>query len=483
MKVYAPQIKVLLIKSRHRSKIIGNIPAAQNRYQKFDGIDLTPMLGDGSSVSTTKSVRMPMGAFSIRIMDKPHAEFMETIYGLVEPMDIIEIRMAHESTGKMPLVMRGFVSQVDRSESMQGNRPSRFVTITGHDFAKLMQIYRITYLFYTEMADKALATFRFFQAYAPNGGDKSMAAGDFVNMVVNEILTPYMAGITSLSKADAVGAKAINRWSVQSTISGRVNPFTISRATDVSLHGLMASALDVGAFNEMYVEDWEDGPVLFVRPVPFKNGQDEFIQGVANSVSIPSVDIMSVNSSRSDAGVANYFWVNSQSSALLGNTDYRARAIAGDPSSFVKFDGLNCARSLFGIRKMDVAISLEGDSVAVNDSSKESAKAQQVSHGLSWIESRRKILAEMNQDNVVFESGHLRLRGNEKIKAGVYLNISRGVNQSGVGEVYAHTVTHEFMVNNAFYTTVQFDRGTGFIERAQRNRSMYLDEIEAQGAV
>lgn len=483
MKIYQPQIKITLIKSRHRDKVVGNTPAVQYRYKAFDGIDLTPLLGDGSVVHTTKSVRMPAGAFSIRFADQPHPEFLESVYALVEPMDIIEIRMAHSETsgGKIPLVMRGLVSSINRQEMMQGDKPVRLVTVGGHDFAKLMQIYRITYLPFTEQADSALATFRFFQEFAPDGVNKSMKANDFVQLVVNNILTPYMAGITALAKADAVGAKSINRWRIQSSIEGAVNPTVISHFTDVSLYELMKTVLDIGPFNEMFVEDWEDGPVLFVRPAPFKNGDDEFVQGVTTSLNVPSVDIVALNVSRSDEGVANYFWVTSSDTGMMTNMNFMERAAQGSPDSFVKFDGLNCSKSLFGIRKMEVKTALNDEAAIYSDAPKMQTLTERKNTTLFWTERRRRLLADLNQDNVLFESGSMRIRGNEKVKAGTYLNLMRGVKQSGVGEVYAHTVTHEFAVNGNFFTTVQFGRGTGFIERAQRPNSMYLDELEAQG--
>jgi hypothetical protein len=50
--------------------------------------------------------------------------------------------------------------------------------------------------------------------------------------------------------------------------------------------------------------------------------------------------------------------------------------------------------------------------------------------------------------------------------------------------MYSHTVTHEFQPYRAFTTTIQFDRGTGFINRIQRGGgadSPYLAEMSPKG--
>jgi hypothetical protein len=78
MRVYHPQIKVLLIKSMRRQEIAPGLPVIQERYRQLDSIDLTPYLGDMASVQTTKSTRLPAGAFSIRFADKKHAQLISS---------------------------------------------------------------------------------------------------------------------------------------------------------------------------------------------------------------------------------------------------------------------------------------------------------------------------------------------------------------------------------------------------------------------
>lgn len=485
MRVYHPQIKITLIKSQRRDEIADGISAIQERYQKLDYIDLTPYLSDSSTVQVTKSTRQPSGAWSISFADQPHRELLETIYALIEPQDLIEIRFAHDSKsmtgGKLQLVMRGFVSRISRQEAMGGNNPQRFVNVSGHDFMKTLQIYRLNYRVFTELSKYALTEFKFFQAFAGDAEVKNMSGSDFAKLVVDKLVNPYMADISALTKADEFGAKAINQWTVESSIEGHVSALAVNGFTDASLYEIFRTVLDIGAFNELYLEDREDAPVLVLRPVPFKNADGDFIQGSADSLDISSVDIINQQVTRSDDSVANYFWVNNNRMALMTNQNQQAAALQGGTDSFVKFDYLNCKKSVFGIRMLDVE-TVMGDSAQTDSNALKLDNLNKESKALlSWVERRRKLLADMNQDNVVFETGSIRLRGNEAIKAGMYLNIYRGDGESYVGEVYAHTVTHSFAPFQGFFTDVQFERGTLFIDRAQFPKSPYIPEIENQG--
>lgn len=136
VEIYEPGIRVTLYKTISRTTLDANNPVSQRFQGSAKTIDLTPFLGDGSALRTSKSVRESAGGFSLTLVDKPYkgtyagTNTFETLYGLIEPMDLIEIRMRHDppSTGgaKPPIVMRGFVSTVSRSETMGADgRPQR----------------------------------------------------------------------------------------------------------------------------------------------------------------------------------------------------------------------------------------------------------------------------------------------------------------------------------------------------------------------
>jgi hypothetical protein len=66
----------------------------------------------------------------------------------------------------------------------------------------------------------------------------------------------------------------------------------------------------------------------------------------------------------------------------------------------------------------------------------------------------------------------MHLKGNELIKPGVYVQVSEGISANGdaplASEYYASEVTHDYQPFGNYFTTVQFVRGTGFINRAQQ---------------
>jgi len=489
MRVYQPQLDVTLIKSNHRTNIIGSLPAAQVRYQGLYGINITQYLGDGSVVQTTKSTRQPCGGFHIKFADMPLPNFLESIYALIEPMDIVEIRMVHDvstlpSGGKISLVMRGLVTGISRGETMNGDKPQRHVSITGHDFAKFMQIYRIQYFPFTPESVNALNDFRFFQTYAPEGANKAMSGNDFVNLVASKILTPFMSAITAISNASALGATQLNNWTTTGTgIDGNINPIALNGYNDNTIYEIMHELLDIGPFNEMFVQDTEAGPNLVVRPIPFRDGKGNFIQGSTTFLDIPSADIVSQSVYRSDEAVANYYWVGVGRASIMLGLDWQAMAYSVGNGDFVQFNYQNCLRSVFGTRKLEVSTNMDSIQSTFSNANKQADNNKEGKNALTWVDKRRTLLVSMNKDNAVFEQGSLRLRGNEAIQAGIYLNLHRGVGQQYVGEVYAHTVTHEFMPFHGFYTTVQFDRGTMFINRTQIPNNPYIGEIEAQGAI
>jgi hypothetical protein len=479
MKVFQPQISVKLIKAFKRKEIVPGVPVVLDRYGNLEGIDLTSLLGDGCSVRTTKSVRQPAGAFTITLVDKPASElFFETVYALIEPMDMVEIRMAREAgVGELPIIMRGFVSSITRDESMRGDKPERSVSISGQDFGKILQILQVMYLYNTVVGDYFLTEFKWFENFAHSSDIKTMPAAEFVQSVVEHVINPYMANIASLARLD----ETVKSMSTEVSIDGWISPWTLNFFDNTSFYSLLRACLDAPMWNELYVEDREDGVTLVVRPVPYKRLDGTFIQGKADHSTIDSTSIMSQNVSRTDVGVANFYWVTNSRWCLLNDADQMALALAGDKESFVTTKYLNSAKDYFGIRKMEVETTLGPGKYRNSDSVRKEEQAQQVQSIEEWLVSRRKLLAELNKDNVIYESGALRLRGDESIKAGTYISILRGPNAVLVGEVYAHTVSHDFIPYQGFFTTIQFDRGTMFANRAQQKNPRYVDEIEAQG--
>ena len=596
MRLYHPKISVMLFKSVKRREIVPDVPVAAARYAEQGVFDLTPLLGESGGVRLAKGVRDPAGAFSITLVDKPHGTLVETYYALIEPMDIVEIRLAHdpfeyakpEEGYRLPVLMRGFVSQVTRSETLQGGRPSRSVTITGQDFGKLLQIIQIFYLDNSVVGDNLLSEFKFFHKYLPTGLAKHQDVEDFVNSVLWQVINPYLKRIVMLAngqpsrplaqgetvekrttalkkkveqqnidrkaeqrRADALYASALQHrvnmdaasasgdtvghasekaamdddmreWKETTnridgvseeiveteeeiaeteaetnppaaaagfsvdlmfgeiSIKGTVSPWRLTQFNDVSLHQMLTTLLDIGPFNEMYVEDREESVVLVVRPAPFLDASGNPVQDAwPQIIPVHDDDVVSINVARSDAGVANYYWVSSTPLCLWSDEDARRLASHGPPEEFIKFDYLNSNMKFYGVRKMEVSVSLLPPGYAMADAPDKETKDSQTINHLKWLAARRRALADINRDNVVFESGTIRLRGNEKIKAGMQLNLRRG--SGSYATYYIVRVEHEFVPFSGFFTTVTVERGTGFVARSQQAEGVWRQETSGAG--
>lgn len=493
MKVLAPQISVVLIKSLPRDELVPGIKVSQKRYNRGDAVDLMPFLGDGSMVSTQKSIRQPMGAFSIKFADQRDGRLLDSLSALVEPGDLVEIRMAHSKarSGVLPLVMRGYVSSVSRQEQMGGDgRPQRWVTIAGNDLQKLLSTYRISYKLFSATGDYALDSFKFFTAFAGNDAIKTTTANEFVKMTVEKIINPHLSRMRTLTRVfseddivDTAATSAVVSWEMESTVDGTINGTVLNSAIDISLYDLLRMLLDVPTFNELFVED-RDGapPVLRCRPVPFKDINGQFIQAGASaeSMDIVSEDIVSMSTHRDDNGVANYFWVDSSRMARLG-LDQRAIALDGGYESFTRLNAHNSSEAIHGLRELSVDTAMAGVDSKQSDSAKIDNLNKEQRDSLDWVAQRRNTLVSVNENNILYETCNLTVKGDPNIKPGMFIRLYRGANQTFVGEGYCHSVQHSFQPMVGYVTQVSMDRYTGFIEHSRAQDPLYIAEIESQG--
>lgn len=491
MRAYEPKAEIRLVKAFPRKEIVPDVPVASRYSSPFmRSFVLTDHLGDSGSIRTSKSVRQPAGGFTITFADSVNTEFYDSIYAMIEPMDMVEIRFCHDpfeyskpNEGyRPPIVMRGLVSNISRSEIMSGGKPVRTVTVTGQDYGKILQIFQIFYLNNSVVGDNLLTEFKWFQKYAQDGAPKLTRANDFVGDVLKNLINPYLERFSSKSDGARVDAAVIKNWTASSTIEGVVSPWLINQFNNVSLYQMMAKLLDVGPFNELYTEDLEDGVLLNVRPAPFLDAMGNPIQGVRPSkIKIDSEDLVSINVNRTDAGTANYFWVSASQWAMYNNETQKMLASVGKESSFIKYDYLNSNMAYYGIRKMEVESSLLPNDYVPSDSDKTDQAAANSTKSGNWIEQRRDILAKINKDNVIFENGTMRIRGNERVKAGLQIELNRG-GGNVKSTAYITQVDHEYTPYQGYFTNIVFERGTGFINRSQKAIPVYFDEIDGLGA-
>ena len=267
----SPRITVRLFKTISRNTVDGKAAASVRYSTKDDYVDLTPFLGEGSSVRTSKSVREPAGAFSIVLADKPYQSIvslgawlgnseLESISGLVEPMDLVEIRMwggvgPAPHARELPIIMRGFVSSISRSETMSDDgRPQRTVTITGHDFGKIWQMYQILYLSAYAEGAALLTTFGLFELFGITA-QNAMPAAEFIKQIVEKVINPYLDKMLP-DTWDGV-PRMIQTGKSISVKHGVIGAG--AQQQQGTLYDIMKRYGDVGIWNELYTEDREDG--------------------------------------------------------------------------------------------------------------------------------------------------------------------------------------------------------------------------------
>jgi len=438
-------------------------------------IDLDHFLSDESSVSVTRTINAPAGSFSITVADNgyKYASDIDSLYGLVEPMDILQIRMCQNAADYngvvWPLVMRCVVSEVRRDEAMGSDgKPKRTVTIAGQDWGKFLQINQIKYIKGNPdnkdwLSEYAAALHNGIETGEYSAGEiitkTTEIANKFLANFGDENIVPFLVDVSAADPNDMV---MIQGW--PSFPRGVMWEFYQNYG-------------DLGPFYELFIDDTEEGPKIIYRKPPFlalDGGLLASIYGVSiDVVNIPPDHIMRISSSRSDADVANWFWVDPQRSAMIDDSVMRLNALSGAPAN-CHVEGPNNASNLYGTRTMEV----KSNHGLMPQGGKRDQVDQGVANSMTYLAAKRGRLAQSNVDNAMLESGSMVLKGNEKIKVGSYIFVLRGEFHA---MYYVESVTHNFAPFRSFTTTVKFIRGTGFIARSGGglNDAMnsYLQEI------
>ena len=304
-----------------------------------------------------------------------------------------------------------------------------------------------------------------------------MSGSEFVQQMVEKVLNPYLAKMlpenTTLPKGLALDLTAKR---------GRIS-LDGPQERQGTVYDLLRYYLDVGPWCELFIDDRQEGPTVVYRENPFKSAAGKKINPDSPDAEVVEVlgeDVEALQVERTADGVANYFWVSAPAFDMAGDygrslwADPRDRETAVDLSKYP-----NTASSLYGIKLMSLATQMCPDDVKTSNTGLPPKETRERDTSVAgWCYERRKFLAEANKDNVVFEHGTMRVRGNEKIRPGCRIQLKRGGFSS---EYYVEAVSHEFVPFQSFKTTLQVTRGTGFIERARREGgadSPYLAELQ-----
>lgn len=481
-----PQISVRLYKTISRTTVDGQTPVSTRYSGKDEYIDLTGYLGEGSAVRTSKSIREPAGAFSVTFADKPNSAgivsgmgpvvALESIHGLIEPMDIVEIRMwggVGPAPAELPIKMRGFVTEIQRQQTMgQDGKPVRQVVITGQDYGKIWQTYQVIYLQAYSEGTPLLTTYALNELFGI-GVVNAMPAGEFVRMMIEKVINPHIARFVP---ENSPMPKKIETGDGVSVKHGTVN--LSYQEIQGSIYDFLKGHSDQ-PWNELYVEDRQDGVHLVYRPQPAlrlsgdaKNRK--IMPDAPDPIYVPITDsnIQSYSVSRTDNTVANFYWVTSPRFDLISDMQRKQASIPADDGTVSLKDYPNAAMKYYGTRPL-YAETQHGEDTVTNQTSGQDQKGQDSRDNkqVSWIERRRMQLMDINRDNVVLERGSARIKGGpmrrdgkEAMKAGDYALFQFGTITS---EAYVTQIDDEYLPFQSYITTLNFERGTGFAERVK----------------
>ncbi|SEI80454.1 hypothetical protein [Paraburkholderia diazotrophica] len=450
-------------------------------------IDLTPFLGEFGSMSVTKSVRDPAGSFSIVLADKPYLKngVFESIYACVEPMDFIEVRMRHSNPvgaanpSQPPILMRGFVSEVEREQiTGEDGKPHRTVSISGNDYGKLMQMLQIMYTQGYVIGENILSAFKLFERFNV-GFVTAMKAADFVQQTVSAVVDPFLQ---SLMPANSPNPATI-KFDI-SVANGVVDIGGVQNQQG-TIHNLLTYFGDVGLFNELFLEDREDGVYCVYRPNPAKDMLGHPIQDDAPNlmpIDVSGEDVISLKVARSDAGTANFFWIRAPKFELVSDifrTQFAAVSLQQAEEASVNLTRYpNCAERFYGMRGSFAETQQGGNDVTTfNSGQPKTVQNVRDASMANWITNRREILAAQNRDNALLEAGTARIRANEQIRAGCYVRIVQGAFSS---VFYVPKVVVDYVPFVGLFQTLTLERGTGYVQRMNAGSgaaSPYLAEL------
>ncbi|EIW6162699.1 hypothetical protein MF451_003696 [Salmonella enterica subsp. enterica serovar Saintpaul] len=491
----SPRFSVRLYKSISRKPGEAGLPTSSRYADKDPYIDLTPFLGDGSSIVTSKNINQPAGTFQLTFADRPKTTIqkigdvpldtsLETVYGLVEPMDLVEIRM-WSGKGKcpdpLPIKMRGFVTEISRArQAGPDGRPLRTVTVSGQDYGKILQTYQILYLPNYEGSKPLLTGFNFFEQFGEQARNV-ITGGDFIKMLLDKAINVLLDSL--IPKGSPMPR------TIQADIQAHGMMNNSYMQQEGSVYELLKSFLDVPTWNEFYIEDREEGVFLVWRPLPYYDLMNQTtIQKLAKEpifVPVPDNEIVTLRQERNDESVFNFYWCTAQRFDLVDDL-YRRQEAFDQNANQVTMDYPNSDHDYYGLRTMyaDTVMGAEdvdnmNSGLTLTDQSKRSNLMT------AWLADRRQTMILNNRDNVVFERGSMEIKGGpvrpgttDAMKAGDYVTVLDGrISWDG----YVISIQDNFQPFRSYRTVLQYERGTGFamrVSQAAGNSPWLTEQVE-----
>lgn len=463
--VFSPAISVTLV------KLVARHDGMAKRYSAAPReIDLTPYLGSAGSLKTAKSLSEPAGGFSITFADRTDPAIGDSLYGLIEPMDAVEIRAARRPelyAGKpLPLIMRGFVSRVRRSETVaEDGSPQRVVVVQGQDAGKLWTANNILFQIAYKTDVPFLDTFQLQSTQGMTPG--LIPVKQFMTQLVERVLNAKIRQLAGVNPAPPMPGKPAPGplpFIVDATVEeGMVFPQQGS-AFDLQPLWHIAEMFADKPFNELFVRDEEDGPHLVHRPAPYRDLSGQWVIGGAadpGTVRLDVSQVVSLDLMRSDERSACFYWVPPGNSMVDTSNDVTVASL--EKGSMLELDYPNDDPRLYGVRRMTANSNLLPNDLSDIPRMLPLSERKKASFDITqWFEARSDLLRLANRDNSVLEEGTAVVQGNEDLVIGKYIEITRGSLKS---TLYCERVAHTISPLKGWLTDLVLIRGDGLYQR------------------
>lgn len=463
-------------------------------------LDITPYIGEGGSIRTAKDLYNPKGRWEVVIPDKPWGKnavsgggqssfIVDSIYGLIAPMNVVEIRLARDAykyTNRLPVIMRGFVRDVAREETMSPDgQPTRFVRLSGDDYGCIGEIVKL-HQWYGSIGQYLNPILRLNELAIKNA---VLPASQYIETLLEELWNRQLFNMM---------AETGNGHVEQVQYDGQVEVGAVYTAQIATNNGtawkLMMDQADT-PWNELYIEDrdielddGDHGPFLVYRPTPYAEisqnldpnlDNNQFIENTGQKIDPQKVRIVwaddgekvgagefvmmrSASYRRHDREVYNIFWVTGQALKYAADKQM-AVAIANEVVDVHSLHHENSQVEIYGARPLEVNSSQVPDTSTPPHHVADEPEAARVSIS-EWTKKRRQWLMAANRDNVKFDEGELVVHGNEQLRIGSYYLVLRG---SFKVQHYITQVSHHFVPYREFTTTLGFIRANNHWLREQ----------------
>jgi hypothetical protein len=335
------------------------------------------------------------------------------------------------------------------------------VVLVGQDSGKLLDIYRV--LFQFAIATHNESYIETFKLQAMTGiATEVMGVSAWMRAIVSQVVNP------KIEKMGAFTHQTMKPFKTDAIVvpDGLVAPQLAASIDSVSAWQLMEIFADK-PWNELFVRDLEDGPQLVFRPAPYRSYDDGsyILPGATDpgTAAIDIADVLSLSVARSDARVANFYWVDVGTTQMDSAQAVSMMALAQGWPLDLNHDANIPA--VFGERKMEARTNLMPGSLTKPFNKLSQGERPAAANGwVDWQHVRGRQLLLMNQDNSVFEEGSTLVRGNEDFAVGLYLQITRG---DLVSQQYISSVAHQMAPLAGWTTQIGFIRGTGYKQRTE----------------